>query len=416
VKKSRTTIFVLFGILGALLLVYFYSTTTEEKHYQWHESYADNDQPYGTMFIKKLLQTYRPGQKFIINNKKPLSELLDSTETRTETDYIFIGQSINLSNDDAEALAAFIYSGHDAFISSIDAPEAIVSKVYNFDCEKSIFYMNMQKDSAVLNFYHNALQTKNGFTYKYRFYGETDSYYWNVVNPEVFCESSSLLPLGYHFPNDVNFLSIPYGKGHLYLFSNPLVFTNYFLTDPEKADYAASVFSHLSGKDIIWDEYSRIPFTGGDAPGTNPLYYILQQNTLKYAWWMMLASVILYILFAAKRTQRVIPVLEAKTNTSLEYIQMISALHYQNGNHLDMARKKMKYFLYFIRSKYGIQAQAFKEEQIARLAQKSKVDQKEVESIFRQYSLIEKNSYSNIDVNRLLDLYNAIENFYKQCK
>jgi hypothetical protein len=416
VKKSRNTIFVLFGVLGVLLLIYFYSTATDEKHYQWHESYADNDQPYGTMFIKKLLQSYRPGEKFIVNNKKPLSEFLDTTETRKDTDYIFIGQSVNFSNDDADALASFIYSGNDAFISSLDPPDVIVNKVYNFDCEKSIFYNDNTKDSAVMNFYHDALRTKKGYTFQYRFYGEPDSYYWNTVNPEVFCESSTILPLGYQFPNDVNFLSIAYGEGHLYLFSNPLVFTNYFLREQEKAVYTAKVFSHLKGKDIIWDEYSRIPFRNGDGPATNPLYYILQQQTLKYAWWMMLASVLLYMLFAAKRTQRVIPVLETKTNTSLEYIQMISALHYQNGNHLDMARKKMKYFLYFIRSKYGIQAQTFKEEQIVRLAEKSKVDQGEIESIFRQYSLIEKNSYSNIDVNRLLDLYNAIENFYKQCK
>jgi hypothetical protein len=236
------------------------------------------------------------------------------------------------------------------------------------------------------------------------------------VSPEIFCDKTPVLPLGYQSSNQVNFLGVPHGKGHLYLHTNPIVFTNYFISKSENREYISGVFSHLGGKNIIWDEYSRMPFIQNNNSYNSPLYYLLQQKALKYAWWLMLISVLLYILFAAKRTQRIIPVLEAKNNTSLEFIQLISSLHYQNGNHLDMARKKMKYFLYFIRSKYGIQAQTFKDEHILRLSEKSKVDHAEVESIFRQYHLIEKNSNSNIDVNRLLDLYNSIESFYKLCK
>jgi hypothetical protein len=81
-----------------------------------------------------------------------------------------------------------------------------------------------------------------------------------------------------------------------------------------------------------------------------------------------------------------------------------------------MARKKMKYFLYFIRSKYGIHAQSFKDEHMIKLAEKSKVSLGDVQGIFSQYSLIERNSYTNIEASRLLDLYFAIDNFYKHCK
>jgi hypothetical protein len=415
VKKGRITTIILFGVLGVLLLAYFIFYSGDDKRFQWYESYrADSDQPYGTLFIKKLLESYRPDGRFIVNDKKSLKDLLDST--KTNTDYVLIGQSVHLSNDDAEALASFIHSGNDAFIATLAAPESLITKIPNFECGESLFYFNHLQDSAVLNFYHDTLHTTNGFLYQYRVGSEDRSYYWNAINPQVFCERATIVPLGYQTPDRVNFLRIPYGKGNLYLHTNPIVFTNYFFTKTENADYSASVFSHLRGKDMIWDEYSKIPFMGNPNTYNSPLYYILQQRTLKYAWWMMLITIFLYILFAAKRTQRVIPVLETKSNTSLEFVQLISALHYQNGNHLDMARKKMKYFLYFVRSKYGIHAPAFKEQHILKLAEKSKVNAAEVESIFRQYSLIERHSNSNIDVNRLLDLFNSIEYFYKQCK
>jgi hypothetical protein len=176
--------------------------------------------------------------------------------------------------------------------------------------------------------------------------------------------------------------------------TTPLVFTNFFITKPDKLAYASGVFSHLKGENIIWDEYSKAPFIRNDNKSyDSPLYFILQQPSLKYAWWLFLISVILYILFAAKRTQRTIPVLETKSNTSLEYVHLISSLHYQNGNHLDMARKKMKYFLYFIRSKYGIHAQHFTDDLLGKLSEKSKVNLGDVKKIFERYHLIDKYSY-----------------------
>jgi hypothetical protein len=95
---------------------------------------------------------------------------------------------------------------------------------------------------------------------------------------------------------------------------------------------------------------------------------------------------------------------------------MISRLHYKNGNHLDMAHKKMKYFLYYVRSRYGIHAERFRDEHISRLAEKSKVNPADVQAIFSRYHLIEEKFKSNIEANRLVDLYDSIDNFYKQSR
>lgn len=226
-----------------------------------------------------------------------------------------------------------------------------------------------------------------------------------------------MTPLGFLQEDQVNFVKLRYGMGHLYIHTNPIVFTNYFMCKADKAEYASRVFSHLGGKDIIWDEYSKLQFNQEQKyQSQSPLSYILQHKSLKYAWWMMLGSVLLYTVFTAKRKQRIIPVLEEKVNTSLEFVKMISMLHFQNGDHMDIARKKMKYFLYFVRAKYGIHATPFTESHMRRLSEKSKIEYGDILAIFTTYRLIESNAYSVPGENRLITLYNVIDKFYKHCK
>lgn len=415
-KKGRITTIVLFVVLGVLLLLYFIFVD-DEKHFQWTQNHrADNDQPYGALFIKRLLESYKPEGHFIFNDKKPLKDVL--TKKMKNTSYVFIGQSLYLDDNDQTALYQFIEAGNEAFISSVEPPSVVLSQVYNAECEDELSFEGVLLDSANMNFYHDTLRTQKGYTYIYRFDNKNTAYYWNCLKPDAFCDSTkSIVPLGYMNPKHVNFFKLSYGKGNLYVHTDPLVFANYFLLKEDKLDYVTGVFSHLKGKDIIWDEFSKLPYVDKNNDQlSNPLYYILQQPSLKYAWWLFLAAVVLYIFFVAKRTQRVVPVLELKSNTSLEFVNMIAALHFQNGNHLDMARKKMRYFQYFVRSRYGIHTQSVTDDLILKLAEKSKVNSTDIKLIFDIYSAIEKESYYNITAYRLEELYNAIEIFYKQCK
>jgi hypothetical protein len=414
--KERKRVIILFCLFGVALLAYF-AYNSDEKHYQWFESYRAADAaPYGVMFIEKMLATGRPPDRFTFNEKQPLRKLLKNVGDPAETDYILIGHDIFLDGESLNALVHFIDAGGNAFISTLTPPARLINAIYSRECNTDIEYQSNFASHADLNFFHESLRRKQSYRYAFRF-GTTDAPYpWRYVSNGVFCDSTAaVVPLGYLDEDRVNFIGIRVGKGNLFLHTSPLVFTNYFLTDAEKVDYAESVFSELDGSDLIWDEYSKIPSAGG-AGFKGPLYFILQQPALKYAWWMLLATVALYVVFAAKRRQRVIPVLEVKSNTSLEFVNLISRLHYENGNHVDMARKKMKYFLYFVRSKYGIHAEGFQEDQIRRLAEKSRVSIDEVRAIFSQYALIDERFRDYIEANRLVDLYEAIENFYRQCK
>ncbi len=413
-KNNQLVVKLLFLALGVLLILYFTLNNESGKRYQWNETYqTTSDQPYGTLFIQKLLARYRPGQVFTLNDKKPLHQLLDSTKIKSKTDYILIGQDMFLDEPDKFALLNFISSGNDAFISTVHLPFDIIDQIYVSECAQDMFLVTNEKLEVTMNFNNTALKTQSGYTYRYRFGKSDQLYFWNTLNPEVFCDSTtSIFPLGHITSDQINFFKFPYGKGNLYIHTNPLVFTNYFLTKPDKAEYASSAFSYLNGDTIIWDEFSKLQFTpGNNAPEISPVAYILQQESLRYAWWLMLASALLYTLFTAKRKQRMIPVLEEKKNTSLEFVNMISALHFQNGSHHDIARKKMKYFFHYIRAKYGIHTQNLSENYMKRLAEKSKIELHHLETIVYEFNYVEQKS--NYNAARLLLLYQALDKFYK---
>jgi len=416
-KRGTVTIIVLFCVLAAGILLYFVFNG-EGKHYQWMETYrVDSGQPYGTLFMRKMLQSYRPENEFILNDKQPLKEVLREVQDPANTDYVFVGQNIFLDDESLIALTEFLEAGGNVFIASVAPPARIIDAIYYRECNVDLVFQFNRVLSVNMNFFHDSLKSWTGHDFAFRYAAEDVPYDWNYINDSVFCDSTrSIVALGHQQDEQVNFIRIPAGKGNVYLHSNPLAFTNYFLTDGKKLGYVSGVFSHLDGKNMIWDEFSKIPNIDDTNAYNSPLYYILQQPSLKYGWWLLLLTVVLYVLFASKRKQRVIPVQEARTNTSLEFVNLIARLHYKNGNHLDMARKKMKYFLYFVRSKYGIHAEKFRDEHIRRLSEKSDVSVNEVQGIFSQYYLIEEKFRDDIEVSRLVNLYETIENFYRQCK
>lgn len=405
------------GAVLALLL--FFIMGDGGNKYQWYPSFrSESDQPYGTLFIKKMLESYRKDGKFTVNQKEAFHKLVEREKFEDgNTSYVLIGQNIHLDSADLTAMMKFLDAGNDVFISTMNPPTELTKRVYQGTCSENLRYEYNVDTAVYANFYHDDFKRERDYEFRFRMGAEDYPYFWRSLNPAAVCDTYiGFSPLGYQQDSLVNFLRIREGNGNLYLHTSPLMFTNFFMTQPDKVEYASSVFSHLSGENMIWDEVSKVPFSDLENPYNSPLYYIMQQPALKYAWWMLLAGALLYLLFASKRTQRVIPVLEAKSNTSLEFLNVISSLHYQNPNHLDMARKKMKYFVYFIRARYGINAQTINEEHMKRLSEKSKVNVVDIQQIYDRYKVIDSYSISNEEPERLAGLYKAIEKFYKTCK
>ncbi|MBT1698690.1 hypothetical protein KK083_17490 [Fulvivirgaceae bacterium PWU4] len=120
-------------------------------------------------------------------------------------------------------------------------------------------------------------------------------------------------------------------------------------------------------------------------------------------------SVILFMLFEAKRKQRIIPVIKPLANTSLEFVSTIGNLYYQNGDHRNLAEKKVSFLLEQIRSKYLLKTNQLNDEFFTALASKSGNRKEDIEELFKTISFISTSTV--ISAGQLVDLNNKIERF-----
>lgn len=143
-----------------------------------------------------------------------------------------------------------------------------------------------------------------------------------------------------------NLVKIKYGNGIIYFHSEPLIITNYYLLKQENERYLQSLFSLLPIKETIWFSGANIAVEESNSP----LRFILSNPALRYAWWIFLGGLLLFIIFNAKRKHRIVPIIEPLSNKSVEFVKSIGNLYLQEGDFHDMMAKKAQYFLYYVRT------------------------------------------------------------------
>lgn len=202
--------------------------------------------------------------------------------------------------------------------------------------------------------------------------------------------------------DQANFIRIKFGKGNFYVHSEPLFLTNYYLLKPGNVKYAQDIFSYLPDRETVW-------FVENNTKASRFfMRFILGNPTLKYAWWIFLGGLILFIFFNAKRKQRIVPIIEPLRNTSLDFVKSIGNLYLQEGDFHDMMAKKAQYFLNRVRMDLLIDTQNIDKEFAKKLQLKTG---KPIEMINEAISLIKRaqDPYASVmkedlaKINKLLD-------------
>ena len=424
-RRQLVLIVALVGVLVLLMII----LSGGRDRFNWRENFEqDNENPYGTYVISTLLKSYFPGENFYeFNDSIPN----DFSRNKENSNYVFIGEAMYMDSADVQGLLAFVNTGNTAFISSKTIPYDLMFYLYYEECYD--YYWDdysMQADTLMkFNLIHENLAAPKSYEYSYLYKNKIQSYSWHYIDSEYFCdEELSLVALGQMNDSLVNFARVQYGEGQFYLHTSPIAFTNIQLLDETGIGYANKVFSHLAEGSIYWDNYSQVPesvgrrrnqennYFGGNRTITSkgPLQYILEQPPLAWAWYILLSMSLLYLLFRAKRTQRIIPVLEKNTNTSLEFISTIGRLYFLQNNHRKLALQKIFLFKAFVRQRYGIQAKSADDEYLHKLINKSEVEKDLVDKIF----LLDKNisDSSFVSENTLIDFHKLLDQFYRTCK
>jgi hypothetical protein len=189
-----------------------------------------------------------------------------------------------------------------------------------------------------------------------------------------------------------NFIKIKHGNGNLYFHSDPVFISNYYLLQPKSLAYTEGVFSYLKNQKTLWFVDTKL-----QEKSSSPLSFVLQNPPLKYAWWLFLSGLLVFTIFAIKRKQRVVPVIEPLKNKSVEFVQSIGNLYLQEGDFHDMMSKKSQYFLYRIKMELLIDHQNLDENFAKKLQQKTG---KNLEIINQAVELMKKASDKTAAVTR----------------
>jgi len=210
-----------------------------------------------------------------------------------------------------------------------------------------------------------------------------------------------------------NFIRVKYGKGYVYIHNQPQIFSNVsLLYEKHASEYAALVLSYIpKNLPVVW-------FVGGqtinpDMPfAVSPLSIIFRYPALRASWLIMLYGLLLYILFNAKRRQRIIPEIKPLRNTTIEFVQTIGNLYFQEGNTANIVDKKIIYFLDRIRNRYYLDTSYTDERFAEKLQSKSGKDEKlinEILSFIRRFR--QQKTASRTD---LMHLNKLIEEFWEK--
>ncbi len=215
------------------------------------------------------------------------------------------------------------------------------------------------------------------------------------------------------------FAYIPYGKGRIYLHTVPLAFTNYMLTQEGGFDYASFVFSHLpKGKKIYWARPLDFTYTPPERSlthfGRTPLKYVLSHSSLAWAWYLLLLSALLYVLFEGKRKQRIMPLLVRPENTSMAFVSLIGQLTFLKGNHRKLAIEMLRLWSGHVHRHYNISLHQPHPNLAETLAARSGVSAGLIDKILSLRRKIENSTYFS-EVT-LVSLYKLLQSFYENEK
>ena len=366
----------------------------EPEEVDWTKSFAKKDKiPYGGYIIYDIVPDLFPDYEVVLK-ELPIYNILKD-KYYYGTNYVFINTYFSPNRLDTEYLLDYVAKGNNVFIATfgIYGPLSDSLRIKTFD----EFF---SEDSVNINFSLAELKSENGYSY---FKGNFENYFSDF-------DTTLVQILGKNQNNNANFIRIRYGNGNFFLNTVPLAFTNYHLLNSDNNEYVYKALSHLPLQKTFWDDY----YKDGNKYTASALQYILSQRSLKWAYYIILVSVVLFIFFYGRRRQRIIPVIPPLTNTTVEFVETVGNLYYQQKDFKNIAEKKISYFLDHIRNKYFIKTSSFDQETIQKIADKSSLSAGKIKSILREIEEI--NHSQKITEEDLVNINYQIEKFYERTK
>ena len=388
-KPNKYLIILLVTVAAYMLFEYY-----RPKPLDWTPTFENDDKiPFGTQALYELLPDIMQ-QPTIRLVRLPVYNFLNDSTLPAHSNYVFVSQQFRADLNDLKQLLAYVERGNNVLIAAYNLPDTLGASLGFKAEEKAPAFA----DSTLRqNFVNPQLHKPGG----YNFFHDDGRNYLSIKNPRA------ITVLSRNARHEPVFIKIQYGRGQFLVHNLPLAFTNYYVLDPKTSDYAVKALAYLPAWTTYWDEYQKQGRF--DKEQQSIFRYVWSQPALNWAYYIVVFGLILFAIFAGKRTQRVIPVMETPRNTSVEFVKTVGRLYFQQGQHDNLARKKVQYFLANLRDRYGLNTNSLDREFTELLAHKSGVTREEADDLVRLLRHAQKSIWLSED--DLLSLNAAIEKF-----
>ena len=379
---------------GVLLAVYIIAQLNRPKTVDWSESFSDKEKtPFGTYIVYNRLKDIFPKSR-VMAYRQPVYSVIAEDSIKNSS-YIIICPEFELTKADYDQLVKYVKKGNDVFIASSYFGKAF-DKYLKIKTET---FLKLGRDTSSVKFLNPALGPQKLYTLD----KGTGSNYFSKF------DTLRATVIGENVNHQANFIKYSFGKGSLYLVTNPKLFSNYSLLNPRGAEYAATALSYLKSSDkLIWDEY----YTQGDAGNESPMRVFLSNDALQWAYYIAIFSLLVFVFFEVKRTQRVIPVIEPLNNTTLEFVNVVGQVYYEKRNNANIAQKKILYLLEHLREEYQIKTNKLDSEFTEKLTAKLGVDPAFADRLVSYILYISVQDH--VSDRELIELNKLIEKLYIQ--
>ena len=384
-----------------IVLISFYWPTEID----WTPSFSKNDtKPYGANVLYESLPELYPELDVKTADRPIYNMINDSLDMGGGKGLYFIfNRDFYPDSLDMDRLLQFVKRGNDVLISAEEMGRRWLDTLR---LQEISDYETVFKDAAPLTvgFYSDGLTGRNP-RFKdlevLRHFGCTDSIRTAYATSWLTRDSINYFKQGIHFG---------YGSGSIFLNSIPTGYTNLHILDTINYLYAERTLSILSDYDfLIWDEYYKIGKPQGHG---SPLRQILLVPAFRWAYWISLASILLFIIFHAKRKQRIIPIIESYKNSNKEYVETVGSLYYNTSSYKNIIDKKLLFFREYIYKKYKISDLEYNDSFADILSEKTLLDKCELSELFHHINDV--NSREKLTAENLKTLTQKINNFYNK--
>lgn len=384
------------AFLAASVIIYLLARFFSPKEFDWTITLDPADKnPYGAYAFAQLVPTALEGTSVhLVNNT--FYELMDSLAAPSTV--FSISTSFDPGKADVDELLRDVEKGGHAFItadnfgSRFSDTLKITSDNYMFNTK---YYNYANTDSGALKtVYPDTLAENNAFLRH------------NILNYFSSYDSSKTTVVA---TNDLGLpvtIVVPEGRGYFVLNTTPLAFSNIGILHGRNSHFIEQELSFLpADHDFYWTNY----YQEGRMQIATPLRVILTTPSLRWAYYIGIGALLLFLLFEVKRKQRIIPIVKPLTNTTLEFVQTIGNMYFEDRDYHGIASRQIAFLLERIRERYRLPTVQMDEHFIDSLSLRSGADRAVIKDLVDE--IINFESKAGLTEKELIALNRKIEKF-----